>query len=634
MLRRLLLPLATLLSLLPRASVAGDPPEAQRFALAVFHYNVQYVAGGLEGFVADYGLEAAWAGLDYTETGVEDAIIRESLLPVLELYAAHPGWGADIEMQGYMVDSIRQRHPDVLELMRQLDGQLSFDSFHYGDELWTAQPAGAIARSRARTGVAFQDGGLALGDATFTQEGQFSMGMDAVLPPGHTIVLPRNLFGLHYPEEARRPLFAMGEDFVVVGGHSFTQQVEDSAIEVQWTFLDDGELLATGDIPPYLLPSFVHDPAEVAAYEAGLLALEDQGWQMATVAQAKAALLAAGYEPEPLPPIADGTWQPDDTGNLSRWMGDFGLDPDTEADGAVRAAWHLAWAQVRLASLLADEEPAEAWRELMLAGVSDSTGWNPLRTETDYAFLHATSAIDAATPILEGVLEPCKGCVARIDGTTGEVEEIDPETITLEEVEAALPGVVATAEDGGIGVEVHWFELSTRPGATGLAVEFSGLLQADPADRSVEIPLATDVLRWIPAGRTEGWAELPLEVFAGSEDPVGVPLANGLLDLGDGLFLVLAPGSTMLAARVHPDSGFVTFRDRTAGREDRETWEMYFVDGQQAAEDLAYRLVQAPDLWFEPPAAEGCQGCSSSAGGAGPGYVIVLVLPWLRMRRR
>ncbi len=618
------------LLLLPAVAEAGDPPDEQKFAVAVYHFNVQYVAGGLEGFVADYDLYDAWAGLDYTENGVEDAIIVESFLPLLELFEAHPTWGADFELQGYMVDRIRQRHPEVHALMQELDGQVSFDSFHYSDELWTAQPAGAIARSRVETQAAFTAAGLTLGDATFTQEGQFSMGMDAVLPAGHVAMLPRNLFGLHYSQEERRPLYSQGDIFVTIGGHSWTDA--GTGVEVRWTFMDDGELLATGDMNPYFLPVFVHDPEQIAAYEAELVELEAQGYEITTVADAIGALRVAGYEPEPLPPIIDGAWQPDDTGNLSRWMGDFGLAPDHEADNDVRTAWHYAWAQTRLADLLDVEGADAAWREVLLAGVSDSTGWNPLPTEVDYTFEHAAAAVELVGPGLLALVEPCDGCRVRIDGTTGELEVLEEATVTVEDASAAVDGVVAAAEDVGVTVESRWFTRSDRPGATGLAVTFTGLTTADPYDRWLEIPFAPDSIRWIPAGRTTGWEELPLSVFADDEQ-LGIPLANGLLDMGGGQFLVLSPGSMNLAARVHPDQASVVFRDRTASRQDVQTWELYFVDGQEAAEALATTLVQAPDLLIVPPPLPGGCDCQSSLAPTG-GPLGLLLLAGLAIRRR
>ena len=62
--------------------------EAHKYALAVMHFNVQYVAGGMVGFWAK-----ADPKTDRTEDEIEDQIIVESFEPVLDLLLKHPTWG-------------------------------------------------------------------------------------------------------------------------------------------------------------------------------------------------------------------------------------------------------------------------------------------------------------------------------------------------------------------------------------------------------------------------------------------------------------------------------------------------------------------------------------------------------------
>src|SRR4051794_30443475 len=58
-----------------------------KVALAMMHFNIQYVAGGMVGF---------WPNpdpvLDQTQEANEDQIITESFEPVLDLFLAHPKW--------------------------------------------------------------------------------------------------------------------------------------------------------------------------------------------------------------------------------------------------------------------------------------------------------------------------------------------------------------------------------------------------------------------------------------------------------------------------------------------------------------------------------------------------------------
>ena len=621
---------------------AGDEPR--KFALAVYHFNVQYVAGGLQEFWEDLGEPATWEGLDLTDEGVQDAIIFESFLPLLELYAAHPEWGADFELQGLMVDAIRERHPDSLALMQELSaaGRVQFISFHYSDELWTAQPAEAIRRSHADTIEAFEAAEVVHGTSYFTQEGQFGVGMADVIGPGEVAMIPRNLFGLHYPDAERRPLFDLGGGrYATVAGHSWTTEVDGVAFQTAWTFMDDGELLATGDINPYFLPSFRADPARVAAYEEQLQALVDQGYQPASFATVTAELLAAGYEPEPLPPLLDGAWQPDDTANVGLWMGDVGLFPAIEADGAVRAGYARAYRDVRMATLLLGEDLPdvdEAWRELALGGVSDSTGWNPGRGEVEYAFTHQAAARELVRPLLEVAQLGAIGLqcpeLASLSGVDGTVSCLAAPGSRRADAEAAV-----AAEAGAYGAEVteRWFVDPEFPGAVGWAVTFGGLASAADSTRWIEIPWTSDVVRFVPAGRTEGFEEVELSLFA-DEEPIGVPLAGGVLDLGDGWLLVVEPTSTMLAARVHPDSDVVRFHDASPGRDDSEEWVVWFVQGDEAALALADRLVQRPDLAFEPPRPipeeiADC-ACAATVAGGRPYGLLACLLMGAALRRR
>jgi len=640
----LLLALVTALQL-PAASAFAEDYD---YAAAVYHFNLQYVAGGLEDFVDDLSLGELWQGLDYSEEGVEDAIIRESFLPLLQMYERHPSWGGDFELQGLMVDVIRERHPDVLTLMQQLDGRISFDSFHYSDELWTAQPAEVIQRSREATEAAFAAAGLTLGRATFTQEGQFGAGMGNILPAGDVAILPRNLFGLHYPDADRRPLFSMGEVDVVIGGHTWTQQVGNDQVHLTWTWLDDGELLATNDLNPYFLPSFVHNAESVAQYEEQLEQLETAGYMIAQVIDAIDALRTRGYQPEALPPMVDGAWQPHDTNNLGLWMGDTGAWPDSEADNAVRSTWHRSFAQVRAADALVAAGIAErpeggldgAWRELFLAGVSDSTGWNPYRSEVAYSLAHAAAASEIAQQVFDSLEMRCENCMLRVPWDRDEVAIVANGERDRAAASPALEGVEAGTSSSLVTTETSWFTDPFIANATGLSVSFSGSDTADQPHRWIDIPLATDQLRFLPAGGQE-LISVPLSLFAALEEPVGVPLANGILGLGDDRFLVLEPRTMMLAARIHPDQGYVRFIDQSPATEPGEIWELYFTSGEESALTLSQQLVQRPDLWFAPapPLEESGCSCTLTPSGSYPQRALLLLLlslvalPTARRRR-
>jgi hypothetical protein len=207
------------------------------------------------------------------------------------------------------------------------------------------------------------------------------------------------------------------------------------------------------------------------------------------------------------------------------------------------------------------------------------------------------------------------------------------------------PGVAAFADDSELVVSVGFFDdvsLDDSGSTLGVHVRFQGAATAADPSRWVEIPWNGNVetLRFLPAGQTSWLAEVPLSVFADEQEPVGVPLANGLLDLGGDRWLVLDPQSMNLAARVHPSQDFVAFADHSRSLSDDESWDFFVVEGELAARALAARLVQVPDAWLLPPPAEergrGCGGAGRARplGEAALAGIALLLLPRIRSRQR
>ena len=95
---------------------AQEPNPAPGFLLNVYHFNIQYVVGH----------EASMR-----------RIVVESFEPLVDWYLAHPGWGADFEMQGMMIEYMGEKHPAVLEKFKRLinSGQCELVSFHLSDAL-------------------------------------------------------------------------------------------------------------------------------------------------------------------------------------------------------------------------------------------------------------------------------------------------------------------------------------------------------------------------------------------------------------------------------------------------------------------------------------------------------------------
>jgi MYXO-CTERM domain-containing protein len=593
---------------------------ADVFVVSMLHFNLQYCAGGYEGLFADWPSD---------NESIEDQIVVESFEPVLDMLLEHPTWGMDLELQGYMVDVLAERHPDVLDKLRTLNesGQVELISFHWSDQLWLAYPPLDQERSLELTAATFEEHGLVLSDVVFTQEGQFGVGMLREMPEhGYRVALmPHNLGEYWWGYEPDRTLYAYGDDVLVLpGGSSLTSA--DGSYQVQWSFFDDGELLATGDVTPYLGPAFVEDPEAVAAFVADMEAREAAGAKISTIGDYVAAVESRGTEP--LPPVLDGTWQPGETTNLGLWMGGSGLWGQDERDNEVRTTVMTARHAVAAAEALAEGDPElqptveEAWKEVLLAEVSDATGWNPYPTEVQYARDHAASAVALAQEIAQAGCEANGTSSVVVDLATGGVAwgyaegelattPIEPTDldVTVGERDASVAWSVVEGIDDVLHVDVTF---PMGEGAPSVGFAWDGLVVATTPAMLDEV-VAVDA------------ADVAAEEF-------GLALPNGLVRLSEDVWLIKRTDSVHLAGVFSKSAGTVRFEDHTLPAAQEATWRFLVVLGDEArALEVARDANVTPWVSFQCDAVDTDEGCGcASSPGAGWAWLLAVAAIWRR----
>ncbi|MCK6526340.1 MYXO-CTERM sorting domain-containing protein [Myxococcota bacterium] len=635
-------------------SVAGPPPALDlKWSASLMHFNLQYCAGGLEGFADAMGLDF---GDDYdaSEQGVEDQIVRESFVPVLEILERHPDWAFDIEMQGLMVDVLRERFPDVLDRLRALadQGRVELVSFHYSAQLYVAWPERDLDESLGDTARAFQEADLPLSGVVFAQEGQWSPGQTRLMGRrGYDLaLLPKNLFSYFHPEIAPEPWYRLDGVDVLLAGRGI--DAADGQVKLHWTWFDDGELLATQDLNCYLGPAFVRSEESIAEYEAKVEQDASQGYVVGTVSGFRDALAAAGVVAAvDLPPTPDGTWQPSDTDNVALWMGGMGIFQDTEDDAGVLTGIADARALLLAAEVLAAGAPpdsgrsaslAEAWRELSLAQVSDATGWNPFATEVDYSHRHAeaTSALAAdvaATALRDLGVAP--GTEVDVDASIGTYSEAPADGTAGEWIDVEEGGGPLAVEVVAAGREARtvWQRHGQREGLHRVHVDL-GVPAGGERTATVRFPLSLDELAWSPALAEDRVDRVPLADLAGGGD-FTVPLANGLIGLADDLWLVADTRTVHAAGWVSGTSGAVAFDDETLPAAGAVRWTFLVLAGPEgdaiALADatnvrptvrIAASLApEAPpgDGGDPPPEEEAGCGCSASGTSGPAGWPLV-----------
>lgn len=568
---------AALLALLA-SGVCSAQAAPRRYALALFHFNVQYVAGGMVGF---------WPqpdpATDLNAEQIEDAIVVESFEPVLDLYLAHPSWGVDLEMQAYMLDVIGERHPGVLDKLRTLArrGQAEVVSFHYGDQLFLAYPPEDWERSADLVRATFARWDVPLSTTVFCQEGQAGPGLARGMADKgwDTLVWPKNLWSFQHPATPD-PIYRLGAVRMIPSqGLHFSAGGDDW--DVQWTFLDDGELLATGDVDPYFPAQFKKNPAALSEYEQKLEGLEAQGYAISTVKGYVDALEAAVGEPQPAPALLDGTWQPSSTDGIQRWLGGKGLWGDDERDNDVRTRLALAHRELVAAETLADQAGLDAradldgaWRLLALGEVSDTTGINPFRGEVEYGLAYAAEVLRVARDVIDRGRAKLGAEQVLIDAAAGTVtpapmapaapepESQPPLAVTATQGAAALTPTWSRIEDG------HWI----------VRVDFPASDDAADRARAVTFPGQNQRLLYTPALLDE-IVSLPRADFSFGDYVLA--LQNGLVGVGPepGVYFAIKDQAFVhVGARIVRKSGDVEFADDTAPVGEATSWVFHVVD--------------------------------------------------------
>ena len=624
--------------------LAGSAPvQAQtprKFSLSMFHFNLQYVPGGLQGFPSGHDQNPDF---DLDHEAVEDLIITESFEPVLDLFLAHPGWKVNLEMQAYMVEVMQQRHPGVLAKLKQLvdAGRAELSSVHYSDQLLLAYPRRGMEWSFDLMDEVFASVGFSPGPVVFAQEGQFGEGMAEFLARrGRTILgLSKNLFRYQHAGalDTAPAAFSLGQSTVVLLGRSFaTPQVE-----VEWNFFDDGELLATGGQAPYMGKAFQKSDSAIAAYEQELLDAEARGFEIAGITDFVGYLEAQNLPLPELPRMLDGTWQPQSTDSMKRWLGASGLldlaygcerDNQVLTQNTVAHHWlrvaETVIAHAEKQELIETGSLRERWfeclRHLLWAQVSDASGINPFLKEVQYGLFHGGEAQRCAQAIIDELTPGMGGPYLEVDTERGTVAPVDDLPFGQSDAVAAL----LTAADGylveapGRTVHEQWERLGGKDNLYRLTLTVSPP-QNGERQLSVVFPHTdADGFDLMPGLVEDRVVSYPAGSFAFEEGRISLPLPAGLVRLREGLWLIQQTDTVHVAATFRLDDR-VRFVDETLDPDGEVQWVFWLYQGEEAdALALARHLNLSVTAYLQTGTPDA--GCGCGPGPAGPE-----VLPWL-----
>jgi len=500
--------------------------EAQnKYAIGLFHFNLQYVAG------------------DYR---IENRIINESLYPVLQFFEKHPRYKSDIEIQGYAIEVLAEDHPNVLKLLKKLveRKQIELVIAHYSDQFFIGYPALDLQKSIELSDEILAQNGLKRSRVFFGQEIQWTPAYASILKRKYDLVVtssdPHNYYRGKTPPLVR---VNYGDDAILALIGAGDKQL--NGLDWEWAFLDDGEVFNTTDYRS----DFYRVPEQEKKHIDKFKKLEKDGYQFVTMSElAEKIKNSPDYQIPDYPFVPEGTWNMSVCGPFM-WMGK--QRSGVETDGITRAASYklrgillMTGKLIQYASSLGmdvsqlNELLKQAWKHLLLSEVSDSSGWTPLLVEvqyTDNEVADAYNLIDKILGQLNGVLPKEQQLL------------VNTQTVSVAPVHPAKPKSSAAA-----ALPIPFTVLAKRYEARIRQLGDTTLFQLDlkcsrPENGAVEIIFDTPPNGlFYSAGAGENLAvEIPTDL---KKDPA-FSLSNGFIYLNNGYSLIKDCSVEHLAAK-------------------------------------------------------------------------------------
>jgi len=382
---------------------------SQKYVCNLYHYNVQFVAG---------------------DTVSENNIINQSIRALLQMFERHPNWKFSIEISGIGLEIMADRFSDVLALFKKLNTetkQLELVLSPYSDMLSVAYPSIDTLKALNISRTIALDLNLTPSRVLFLQESQW-LEDSYILDEFYDYYVVRNPFSYYYSDIEFNRVYL----YVGTGGKEIKVIPEESVpgidlgASIFFLYLGDGEAINTDS--GYNRFQLKEDKQQ--NYENMLIQVEKLGFILQTIEDAAKRSEAIKSEKRfnDFGPAPDSFWNMPSCLGAYRWMGDnsnsnimpavfFGTTTvAAENDGELIAnnyrtrnfilkvetlynnvsinlnTTEKRWCQGNL---------TEAWKNLILAEATDSTGWSPYWIEMEYALNHSRDATIYAQHVLD-----------------------------------------------------------------------------------------------------------------------------------------------------------------------------------------------------------------------------------------
>ncbi len=487
----------------------------QKYTMALYHFNVQFVSGS---------------------TTIENRIIEKSFYPLLKMYERHSTWRCNIELSGYMLEILYHKYPQLLDLLKNLvnEGQIELIVSHYSEQLLVAYPRTDMAKSIEISDNILDSSGLVRSGVFFAQESQWTPGYAGLLNSYdyNTVVVSSDPWYYYLPNRMKMnsPLFylednssqSLDSDKRLLNVLLHKKDGLVNGIDYHWAYASDGETANTFAYEN----NFRYDSSKEQNHEKKLTKIETE-YHFVFISEFVAMLREKNVEREKIPVIPEATWKMRKNEGVWLWMGNNSAR--YEDDAFIRAYTYRARQKALVAESLlkitrakaidvSDEERMllNIWKQILLAEVSDSTGWFPWEIEVK----ESVRLTDLALKSLDIIIAELKAKL----GYQDTLLKVDPSKNTISKISSYDEPKLTSMPTLHVTVKGGPYQINCTKGEFGVTLNIKMLLEKKS---TVEIRFpAENGIMYSPSLAENTLITLnPTDI---QENPY-LPLSNGLV---------------------------------------------------------------------------------------------------------
>jgi len=379
-----------------------NPFSQEKYAISVYHFNSQFVPS-IDDFL-----------------GVERNIINESIREILNMYHRHPNWKFNIELSGICLKAMYDNYTDVFNVLKLLvdRDQCELILSPYSETLSIAFTYIDMIKSLELSHEVAMSCNITFSKVLFLQENQFHTAFPLLKKMGYEIYCVSGDTLRYYNINNMAPVMEytyLGETvdlMVTTFATSVFPYVYNGGVLHVFRWYGDGEASNTnsgfGNADP---EEFKLESERMELHEARGNMLELMGFHFVKVSEWVGIAKSKGLSSILSPTVPDSTWNTYDSKGAFQWMGLNTIKPDrleNENDGYIRSDNYRVRNRLLATESLFNYynntfnssfrekikgDIKKAWKHLILAEVSDSTGWTPRKEEWEYSLYHDQQAL-------------------------------------------------------------------------------------------------------------------------------------------------------------------------------------------------------------------------------------------------